>query len=125
MARLARSCTILIADDEPSILRSTQLLLQDLGFKVLITSNFEDIPRLIASEKPDILLQDVRMPGLDLGRLVRSIRHDPKTGSIPVLLYSASLDLPEIQAAVGAQGYIEKPFQPDEIVTAIESALGA
>lgn len=115
---------ILVADDEPSILRSTEILLRDLGFDVVTTADHTLIPDILVKERADLLLQDVRMPGLDIKKLVVRIRTDPRTRKVPVILFSASLDLPEIQAAVGATGYIEKPFLPERIMETIGSALG-
>ena len=114
---------ILVVDDEPSILRSTQLLLLDMGFDVVTCSDQSTIVETIRRERPDLLLQDVRMPGLDLDRLVTSIRADKDFSRLPILLFSASMDLDEIQQRVGAAGILEKPFKPTEIVEAIQVAI--
>ena len=114
---------ILVVDDEPSILRSTQLLLVDMGFDVATCSDQAKVLDTIRRERPDLLLQDVRMPGLDLERLVSSIRNDKEFARLPVLLFSASMDLDEIQQRVGASGILEKPFKPTEIVEAIKVAM--
>ena len=113
---------ILVVDDEPSILRSTQLLLTDMGYEVVTCADQAKIMPTLRKERPDLLLQDVRMPGLDLDRLVTSIRAD-KDLAIPIILFSASMDLDEIQQRVGAAGVLEKPFKPAEIVDAIHIAM--
>jgi CheY-like chemotaxis protein len=115
---------ILVVDDEVSILRSTQLLLMDMGFEVVTCAEQSQVLETLRKERPDLLLQDVRMPGLDLDRLVRAIRADPALGKLPILLFSASMDLDEIQERVGASGILEKPFKPMEIVQAIAAATG-
>ena len=115
---------ILVVDDEASILRSTQLLLADMGFEVVTCADQANVLDTLRRERPDLLLQDVRMPGLDLDRLVRSIRQDAGLAKLPILLFSASMDLDEIQERVGASGILEKPFKPLEIVQAIEAATG-
>ncbi len=116
---------ILVVDDEASILRSTQLLLMDMGFEVVTCADQSQVLEPIRRERPDLLLQDVRMPGLDLERLVHSIRADPAIAKLPILLFSASMDLDEIQERVGAAGILEKPFKPVEIVQAIQVAMTA
>lgn len=116
---------ILVVDDEASILRSTQLLLMDMGFEVATCADQAQVLDSIRREKPDLLLQDVRMPGLDLERLVGAIRADPLFSKLPILLFSASMDLDEIQERVGAAGILEKPFKPVEIVHAIQVAMTA
>lgn len=114
---------ILVVDDEPSILRSTQLLLLDMGFEVVTCADQSLVLDHLRKERPDLLLQDVRMPGLDLDRLVNSIRADQDLANLPILLFSASMDLDEIQQRVGAAGILEKPFKPTEIVEAIQVAM--
>ena len=114
---------ILVVDDEPSILRSTQLLLMDMGFDVVTCADQAHVLDTLRKEKPDLLLQDVRMPGLDLDKLVSHIRADKALAKLPILLFSASMDLDEIQQRVGAAGVLEKPFKPTEIVEAINVAM--
>ena len=114
---------ILVVDDEPSILRSTQLLLLDMGFDVVTCADHSQVLETLRRERPDLLLQDVRMPGLDLDRLVASIRQDKDIAKLPILLFSASMDLDEIQQRVGAVGVLEKPFKPLEIIEAIQGAV--
>lgn len=114
---------ILVVDDEPSILRSTQLLLMDMGFEVVTCADQAMVLETLRKERPNLLLQDVRMPGLDLDRLVGSIRADKELSKLPILLFSASMDLDEIQQRVGASGVLEKPFKPTEIMEAIQVAM--
>lgn len=114
---------ILVVDDEPSILRSTQLLLVDMGFEVVTCADQAQVMSTLRKERPHLLLQDVRMPGLDLDRLVGTIRADKELSKLPILLFSASMDLDEIQQRVGAAGVLEKPFKPTEIMEAIQVAM--
>lgn len=114
---------ILVVDDEVSILRSTELLLVDMGFDVVTASDHTKLLEIARREKPDLLLQDVRMPGLDLDRLVNSIRADGALKHLPILLFSASMDLGETAARVGAEGILDKPFKPSEVLAAVRSAL--
>lgn len=116
---------ILVVDDEVSILRSTELLLEDMGFQVVTTSDHNKVVELARKEKPDLLLQDVRMPGLDLDKLVGAIRADRSLDRMPILLFSASMDLGETAQRVGAEGVLDKPFKPNEVLDAVKSALAA
>ena len=116
---------ILVVDDEVSILRSTQLLLEDMGFEVVTTSDHTEVVEIARRERPDLVLQDVRMPGLDLDKLVGSLRSEPALRSLPILLFSASMDLGETAQRVGAEGVLDKPFKPREVLDAVHSALAA
>ena len=114
---------ILVVDDEVSILRSTELLLTDMGFDVVTTSDHTSVVDIARKERPDLLLQDVRMPGLDLDKLVASLRAEPSLKHIPILLFSASMDLGETAVRVGAEGVLDKPFKPNEVLDAVKAAL--
>jgi len=115
---------ILIADDEPSILVSTAMLLRDFGYEVVTCSAADAIVATLEKETPDLLLQDVRMPGLDLEKLVLSLRGDARWAMLPIVIFSASMDLDDIHRRVGAAGMLEKPFKPHELVAALDEALG-
>lgn len=112
---------VLVVDDEPSILRSTSALLGSLGYEVVECGEASRILLTIARERPDLILQDVRMPGLDLDRLVLEIRE--KHGRLPIVLFTASMDADELCARVRANGVIEKPFRPDELLSTLEGTL--
>jgi CheY-like chemotaxis protein len=114
---------ILVVDDEISILRSTQILLEDMGFDVVTTSDHGNVVEMARRERPDLLLQDVRMPGLDLDKLVATLRDEPTLRRMPILLFSASMDLGETANRVGAEGILDKPFKPAEVLDAVHAAL--
>lgn len=113
---------ILLADDEAPILHSTSTLLRHMGFEVVTVSEARDILPLMRRERPQLLLQDVRMPGLDIRVLMRDLQAEPELRDIPVLLFSASITLTALFAEVGARAMLEKPFRPAELRAAIADA---
>lgn len=113
---------ILIVDDEQMILQSTQRLLASLGYETATVSEAGRIVEAIRRERPDVVLQDVRMPGLDVEALVRAIRADPEVAHTPVVLFSASMEIFDLEERVRPAGVLEKPFRPEEAVAAIERA---
>lgn len=116
---------ILVVDDDLSILRSTELLLVDMGFEVVTSSDHTEVLQLARQAKPDLVLQDVRMPGLDIDSLLATFHSDPTVRRIPILLFSASMDIGETAARVGASGILDKPFAPNDVLVAVRSALAA
>lgn len=116
---------ILLADDEQAILHSTRMLLQQLGHEVEVAANVEDILPKMRDQRPALLLQDVRMPGLDLHALVKRIRADEACAHVRILLFSASLNLREVAEAVHADGMLEKPFRPNELRDEVARHLAA
>lgn len=114
---------VLIADDEQMVLQSTQRLLASLGYEATTVSDAGRIVETIRRERPDVVLQDVRMPGLDVEALVRALRADAEVGRTPVILFSASMEIFELESRVRPAGVLEKPFKPAEAVAAIERAV--
>lgn len=112
---------VLIVDDEESILRSTGALLEDMGFATALVHDARDIVAAALRERPDVVLQDIRMPGLDLERLVRELRAQPPLADLPIVLFSASMEAAQIAERIGAHGFLEKPFRPAELVGALEA----
>lgn len=114
---------VLVVDDEPSVLSSTAGVLRELGFEVATCQDAGEILPALAREQPDLLLQDVRMPGLDLERLVFDLRADPRWRRLPVVIFTASMDVDEIGERVQAAGTIEKPFRPRDLLVVLSAAL--
>lgn len=116
---------VLIADDEQMVLLSTQRLLASLGYETATVNEASDIVDAIRRERPDVVLQDVRMPGLDVEALLRRLRADAEVGGTPVVLFSASMEIFDLEDRVRPAGVLEKPFKPSEAVSAIERAMRA
>lgn len=111
---------VLIVDDEPMVLSSTQRLLADLGFSTATEMDPRAVVSAVRRERPDVVLQDLRMPGLDIEALLADLRADPDVGRTPVILFSAGMELDEVRTRVPVDGVLEKPFRPAEAVDAIE-----
>ncbi len=111
---------VLIVDDEPRILKFLALKLQSSGFQVATAGNGTEAIETTRRDCPDIVVMDIIMPGLDGVEALRQIR---KISSAPVILFSArDHDAEEIKA-LGADDYIRKPFDPDELVRRIRALL--
>lgn len=108
---------VLVVDDEKPILQSTCMILETMGFEVLATSDPAEVPVLAARERPDVLLQDVRMPGLDLPSLVRRLRQEGH--KMRIVLFSAAMDLDLVAEDLAVDAFIEKPFTPMDLELAV------
>ena len=117
------STRILIVDDEAAIFRSTSAVLAEFGYDVATCDWASEILRRVEETHPDLLLQDVRMPGLDLDRLVQQLRADPRWRDLPLVLFTASMEAEEVGQRVGAVAVLDKPFRPQHLTAAIDSAL--
>lgn len=117
--------TILLVDDSPANLRLLSQILSERGYRVRAATSG---PRALASvemEEPDLVLLDIRMPGMDGYEVCRLLKQDPATEDIPVLFISALDDIGDKVQAFSAGGvdYITKPFQVEEVVARVQTHL--
>lgn len=115
---------VLIVDDEADVLDSTAMVVETLGYDVQTESDPAHILDAIARVQPDVLLQDLRMPGLNLAGLVASLRSHPGTATLPIVFCSAHMDVSSIAARYDAWGYLSKPFTADQLATVLARVLG-
>lgn len=109
--------TILIVDDEPSILRLVTTTLERGGYELLTADNGVDALVLARSHKPDLILLDIMMPKMDGNEVRRRLHEDPATKNIPIVHLSAVGDFQQQLDALedGSADYITKPFDPIEL----------
>ena len=117
--------TILVADDEPSIVLSLQVLLKKAGYMVRIARNGEEALESVAEVRPDLVLLDAMMPKRDGFDVCQSLRSDPATQDLPIIMLTAKSRDVERQKgmALGATDYITKPFSTRELVATVQKYL--
>jgi two-component system, NtrC family, response regulator HydG len=113
---------ILILDDEPDVAKSWVKVLESAGYRCLATTEPEEGLRLLESEHPDLLLTDLRMPGLDGMEMLRARQIDPQ---MPVVMLTgyASVESAVAAVKVGAFDYLSKSFSNDQLRLTVERAL--
>lgn len=118
--------TVLIIDDNPQLLLVVSTALRRLGNFMVVTAE-DGIVGLqrCAESRPDCLVIDVRMPGLDGFQLVRTLRGDPATADLPLVILTAmAQDRDRFRGlASGADQYLLKPIKPLDLVAAIQQAI--
>lgn len=118
---------ILLVDDEDDIREVAQMSLEmTAGWEVLTAPSGAEALRLAASERPDAILLDVMMPGMDGPATARALRASADTAEIPIILLTA-----KVQAAdrrrfddLGVSGVLSKPFDPMELAAQVAGVLG-
>ena len=111
---------VLVVDDEAGILSFVKISLSMAGYEVITTTRGEEGLRLVETAKPDIMLLDILMTlvtGFDVLEKLRPSFH------LPVIVFTAKSDVGERAMKEGANGYITKPFMPEQLVTKIEEVL--
>jgi DNA-binding response OmpR family regulator len=114
---------ILIADDDEAIVDSTAFMLEVAGYNVDYTTDGTHVPAAMQL-KPDLLLLDIWMSGVDGRDICRQLKDDPKTKNIPVLMISASRDVKQSALESGADEFLEKPFEMESLLNIIVKLLG-
>ncbi len=120
--------SILVVDDEPRILRFLRLSLGSFGFNVITASNGEDALKLITELKPQVIILDVFMSGIDGFSVLRKIRELEFTcviPHIPVIVISARNSIAKQAFSLGATVFLSKPFLPEELVEIIRNLIGS
>ena len=118
---------VLIIDDEDDIRRIACLSLSRVGkMEVVDASGGPEGVRKAASERPDAILLDVMMPGLDGPATLAALRSNPATAEIPVVFLTAKAMASEIERllGLGARGVLTKPFDPMSLPQELKSCLG-
>jgi len=115
--------SILIVDDEPSILQSLGGLLTDEGFEVLTASNGYEALKLIEKESPDLVLLDIWMPGLDGIDTLQEIKKNNPYIQVIIITGHGTIETAVRATKMGAYDLIEKPLSIDKIIVAINNAL--
>ncbi|MEO3407534.1 response regulator [Mucilaginibacter sp. CAU 1740] len=116
---------ILICDDDQGILEMLELILDDGEHEVLTESNSLKVYDLLKTEKPDLLILDLWMPVLSGDQITRHLRANDTYKELPVLVMSASRDGEEIARRSGADAYLAKPFDINELVEKVSSLTQA
>jgi CheY-like chemotaxis protein len=118
---------VLIIDDEDDIRRIARLSLTKLGkMEVVEASSGLEGVRRAAEEKPDAILLDVMMPGLDGPGTLAALRSNPATAGIPVVFLTAKAMASEVERLkdLGAKAVLTKPFDPLALAGQVRAGLG-
>ena len=113
---------ILVVDDDPETLRYVRETLSEAGYAPLVTGDPGEIARIVHTEKPQLVLLDLMLPGADGIELMRTV---PELGDLPVIFISGYGRDETVARALeaGADDYVVKPFSPTELTARIRAAL--
>jgi len=117
--------SILLVDDQPANLQVLMNTLERLGCKLLVAKNGETALTIAQKVRPDLILLDIMMPGIDGFEVCRRLKANPDTEKIPVIFLSALGDTGDKVRGLqlGAVDYVAKPFQPEEVIARVNTHL--
>jgi len=115
--------SILVVDDDEDVLVLITRTLLSHGYDTTISPNGENMMDIITQSPPDMILLDIHMNGIDGGTICQLIKTNKTTASIPILMFSANENIASITKQCGADGYITKPFEPNQLNKTIQQIL--
>ena len=119
------SARILVIEDEPQMLRNLVTILRAEGFQALGAPGGEEGVAVALAEKPDLILCDLMMPGLDGFGVLARLRNQPTTAPIPFVFLTARGDREDVRSGMnqGADDYLTKPVKVEDLLAAIRARL--
>jgi two-component system alkaline phosphatase synthesis response regulator PhoP len=117
---------ILVVDDEVDLVETIRLPLEMEGYTVLVSFNGEDALNQARKENPHLIILDIMLPKLDGYKVCRLLKFDERYKHIPILMLTAKTQEKDkiLGAETGADEYITKPFDIDELIEKVKSYLG-
>ncbi|HEV3227707.1 MAG TPA: response regulator [Acidimicrobiales bacterium] len=118
---------VLVVDDEPDVRLVARLVLTSAGYEVIEASSGEEaLAYLDGDRRPDAVLLDVRMKGIDGWETLRRMRTDLAAGDLPVVIFTAQLAARKDAPAPWKdyEHFLTKPFDPDGLLEAVRQAIG-
>ena len=122
-ARLAQRHTILLVEDDRSIRRFLEVILQKAGYTVITAGDGVEAMKFVMTTALDAVVTDAIMPHVGGHELCRFLRRQPKLSQLPVIMLSGIENQPAANEADGANVYLTKPINPTELINCLERLL--
>jgi len=117
--------TILVAEDEPNMLEMIAYLLEEEGYVVIQAASGEAALDILEEAKPDLIISDINMPGMDGFELCQRVRAEAEFSQTPFIFLSARSHRADVRRGMGlgADDYLTKPFETEELLSAVQIRL--
>ena len=117
--------TILIVEDNPMNMKLARDVLEAKGYTVITAENGEDGVRVAAEQRPDLVLMDIQLPGIDGVEAFARLRADPATAAVPVIAFTASVTATDRSRVTdaGFDAFVSKPIDLKSFLATIASVV--
>jgi len=119
--------TVMVVDDDNDIVELTRLVLERGGYRVCSAGGGREALERLQSERPDLILLDINMPGMDGWQVLKILKLDETTRDIPVAMFSIRGEVRDKVRGIqdGAFDYVAKPFSYEELLRRVETIFEA
>lgn len=117
--------TIVIGEDDHAILEVIKIILQDAGYSPIGVMQASKIIKIIEKELPSLIFLDIWMSGADGREIAKKIKNDKNLSHIPIIMISANNETEKIAKSVGADGFLSKPFEMEDLLAMVKKHLGS
>lgn len=114
---------VIVCDDDEGIVDVATIVLREAGYSVTPVTKSSQIFETISAKPPHVILLDLWMPDMNGEDITRKLKEDPSTKHIPIIIISASRDTEGVAETSGADGYINKPFDIDELEKVVKKYI--
>lgn len=114
---------IFLAEDDPDIMEVIKIILEMQGHQTTLISRGDEVLPTIKKMKPDLILMDVWMPGMDGREVVKILKQQESTKEIPIIMLSALSELEAIAKEADANDFVHKPFDVDFLVEKVNKYI--
>ncbi len=119
---------VLIVDDEPSVIQMISCVLEIRGFEILSAGHGREALERMEEKRPDLIITDLVMPGIDGLQFTRKVKEDPRYRDIPLMIVTSATRDSDLadgfwKMGIGADDFVSKPFDPFEMADRVERLL--
>lgn len=116
---------LLVVDDDPGLLLAVSETLRAEGYDVKTARRGAEALMIVAQSLPDLIISDIRMPGMDGYQLVKNLRSNARTRLVPIVFLTAKDEIADRITGfrTGVDAYLTKPFEPEELAAIVQAIL--
>lgn len=115
--------SILIAEDDKAIVEVVKIILDEAGYTTHTIEEGDSVAKIVKSKKPDLVLLDIWLSGEDGGQIAKILKGEDQTKNTPVIMISANNETEQIAKDAGADGFLKKPFDINDLLEIVEKHL--